>query len=109
MRKNIFLSALLSLTFGLSAFAQQISGSVSDDNGVPLPGATIVIQGTSQGTTSDFDGNFSIESPDGSTLVVSYVGYESQQLVVVIHNLHSLQLMYFHQVIQLKSYHQNRK
>ena len=82
MRKNIFLSALLSLTFGLSAFAQQISGSVSDDNGVPLPGATILIQGTSQGTTTDFDGNFSIESSDGSTLVISYVGYESQQLVV---------------------------
>jgi hypothetical protein len=48
----------------------------------PLPGASIVIQGTSEGTTTDFDGNFSIESSQGSSLVISYVGYESQIIVV---------------------------
>ena len=82
MKKNIFLSALLSLTFSLSAFAQQITGSVSDDAGIPLPGASVVIQGTSSGTTTDFDGNFSIETSQGSTLVISYVGYDSQLIVV---------------------------
>ena len=72
----------MTLAFGLSSYAQQITGSVSDDNGIPLPGASIVIQGSSSGTTTDFDGNFSIETSQGSTLVISYVGYESQQIVV---------------------------
>ena len=82
MIKNSLLSILLTLAFGLSSYAQQITGSVSDDNGIPLPGASIVIQGSSSGTTTDFDGNFSIETSQGSTLVISYVGYESQQIVV---------------------------
>ena len=82
MIKNSLLSIFLTLAFGLSSYAQQITGSVSDDNGIPLPGASIVIQGSSSGTTTDFDGNFSIETSQGSTLVISYVGYESQQIVV---------------------------
>ena len=82
MIKNSLLSIFLTLSFGLSSYAQQITGSVSDDNGIPLPGASVVIQGSSSGTTTDFDGNFSIETSQGSTLVISYVGYESQQIVV---------------------------
>ena len=58
--KKILLSSLLIFATSLSVYAQQITGSVSDDNGLPLPGASIVIQGTSEGTTTDFDGNFSI-------------------------------------------------
>ncbi len=82
MIKNSLLSIFLTLAFGLSSYAQQITGSVSDDNGIPLPGASVVIQGSSSGTTTDFDGNFSIETSQGSILVISYVGYESQQIVV---------------------------
>ena len=82
MIKNSLLSIFLTLAFGLSSYAQQITGSVSDDNGIPLPGASIVIQGSSSGTTTDFDGNFSIETSQGNILVISYVGYESQQIVV---------------------------
>ena len=70
------------MTFSLTATAQQITGSVSDDNGIPLPGASIVIEGTSDGTTTNFDGNFTIDVSQGSTLVISYVGYESQEIVV---------------------------
>ena len=81
MNKSI-LSIFLSLAISVTAHAQQITGSVSDDNGIPLPGASIVIQGTSDGVTSDFDGNFSIDTAQGSTLVISYVGYESQQVIV---------------------------
>ena len=80
--KKIILSSLLIFATSISVYAQQITGSVSDDNGLPLPGASIVIQGTSDGTTTDFDGNFSIESSQGSSLVISYVGYESQIIVV---------------------------
>ena len=82
MKKNLLLCALVSLTFCLTATAQQITGSVSDDNGIPLPGASIVIEGTSDGTTTNFDGNFSIDASQGSTLVISYVGYESQEIIV---------------------------
>ena len=74
MKKKLLLCALVSLTFSLAATAQQITGSVSDDNGIPLPGASIVIEGTSDGTTTNFDGNFTIDASQGSTLVISYVG-----------------------------------
>lgn len=53
-------------------------GNVTDDQGVPLSGATILEQGTANGVTTDFDGNFSMEVADGATLEVSFVGYESQ-------------------------------
>ncbi len=60
------------------AFSQgSISGNITDDEGVPLPGATIIIVGTTNGTTSDFDGNFTIQANVGDVLSFSYVGYES--------------------------------
>ncbi|MGA0966019.1 MAG: SusC/RagA family TonB-linked outer membrane protein [Flavobacteriaceae bacterium] len=79
---NTFLCLfLLSASF---VFSQQrnISGSVTDDQGVPLPGATIIVQETNSGTTSDFDGNYTISAEDGQTLIISYVGYTSQQITV---------------------------
>ncbi|MDO6604573.1 SusC/RagA family TonB-linked outer membrane protein [Arenibacter palladensis] len=61
---------------------QTITGSVSDALG-PLPGVSIVIKGTSQGTTTDFDGNYSIEVADNAAvLVFSYLGYKSQEVPV---------------------------
>jgi TonB-linked SusC/RagA family outer membrane protein len=66
----------------LSAYAQQISGTVSDENGVPLPGATVVVEGTSTGVSTDFDGNYSIDASQGDILVFSYVGYQSQSVSV---------------------------
>ena len=59
-----------------------ITGVVSDNEGLPLPGATIVVEGTSTGVTTDFDGNFSITAEEGDTLNISYVGYQSQSIVV---------------------------
>ncbi|AKP54242.1 SusC/RagA family TonB-linked outer membrane protein [Cyclobacterium amurskyense] len=55
-----------------------IKGVVKDDQGQPLPGATISVQGTTTGTISDLDGSYSITVPDGAVLVFSYIGYESQ-------------------------------
>ena len=70
---------------GLVGFAQStVSGTVSDTDGLPLPGATVVVQGTSIGVTSDFDGNYSISASQGDVLVFSYVGYESQTVTVGI-------------------------
>jgi len=79
---NTFLCLfLLSASF---VFSQQrnVSGSVTDDQGVPLPGATVIVQETNSGTTSDFDGNYTISAEDGQTLIISYVGYTSQQITV---------------------------
>ena len=66
------------------SFAQEktISGTVSDENNVPLPGATVVIQGTTTGTSTDFDGNYSITANVGDVLNFSYVGYAGQSQTV---------------------------
>ena len=58
---------------------KQVSGHVADSQG-PLIGATVMEKGTNNGTVTDFDGNFSLNVNPGATLVVSYVGYESQEV-----------------------------
>ena len=68
------------MCFGF-AKAQTVSGNVSDANG-PLLGASVVVKGTANGTTADFDGNFTINAGSGDTLVFSYVGYTAQEVVV---------------------------
>lgn len=60
-----------------------ISGNVTDHTKMPLPGAGIVIKGNETGKVTDFDGNFSIKAKVGDTLVVSYVGYETEEISVV--------------------------
>jgi TonB-linked SusC/RagA family outer membrane protein len=85
MKTKIFkicTSFLLFFALTLSAYTQQISGTVSDENGVPLPGATVVVEGTSTGVSTDFDGNYSIDASQGDVLVFSYVGYQSQSVSV---------------------------
>ncbi|WP_084273350.1 TonB-dependent receptor [Maribacter antarcticus] len=59
---------------------QSITGKVLDDNGTPLPGASIVVKGTTLGTTTDFDGNFEINVKVGSILVVSYIGFNTKEI-----------------------------
>ncbi|MDW5288027.1 TonB-dependent receptor [Formosa sp. PL04] len=65
-----------------SAYAQNITGTVSDMNG-PMPGASIIVKGTSNGTTSDFDGKYALDNiAEDAILVVSYVGYGSREVNV---------------------------
>ena len=65
------------------SFAQQnITGTVSDNSGVPIPGATVLVTGTNNGVTTDFDGNYSIIASEGDVLSVSYVGYAAQSVSV---------------------------
>ncbi|TNJ43781.1 carboxypeptidase-like regulatory domain-containing protein [Tamlana fucoidanivorans] len=59
-----------------------ISGTISDKNGNPIPGATIVVKGTSQGVTTDFDGNFAIQAQQGDVLEISFIGYTTQNITV---------------------------
>jgi TonB-linked SusC/RagA family outer membrane protein len=73
------------MLFGFAiTFAQEktISGTVSDGSGLPLPGATVLIKGTTSGTTSDFDGKYSIKASQGATLVFSFVGYTRQEVKI---------------------------
>ena len=59
-----------------------ISGTVSDDKGEGLPGVSVVVKGSQRGTTTDTDGKYRLDAPDRATLVFSYVGYLSQEVIV---------------------------
>lgn len=59
-----------------------ITGTVLDDSGQPLPGANVVEKGTTNGTQTDFDGNYSLNVSDGATLVFSYIGFKSTEVAV---------------------------
>jgi hypothetical protein len=77
--KNVFINMLLFTSFVVNA-QKTISGIITDENGVPLPGATIVVVETNDGTTTDFNGNYTINAAEGQTINLSYVGYESLTL-----------------------------
>ena len=65
---------------------QDISGTVSDDQGAPLPGVSVVEVGTANGTVTDFDGNYVITVNEGSVLEFSYLGMETKQVTVTADN-----------------------
>ena len=62
--------------------AQTVKGTVNDEAGEPIIGATVKVQGSNEGTVTDFDGNFSVKASSNATLVISYVGYVTQQVSV---------------------------
>lgn len=76
---TLLLAFVVQLTF---AQEKTISGTVTDDQGLPLPGVNIIIKGTSSGTQTDFDGNYNLEASTGETLVFSYVGFDTQEVLV---------------------------
>ncbi|MEZ7495484.1 TonB-dependent receptor [Leeuwenhoekiella aequorea] len=81
MELKKLLSVFFVLFLGIySSFAQQktVRGTITTaEDGQPLPGASVIIEGTSRGTQTDFDGNFSIEASSTETLVISYVGFKN--------------------------------
>ena len=80
-RLSLVLASLF-LCIGM-AFAQgKISGTViSQDDGMPVIGASVIVQGTKTGTVTDIDGNFTLDDVEGKKLVISYVGMESQTVI----------------------------
>ena len=70
------------LCLSVSAFAQSttVTGQVKDASGEPVIGASVLINGTSNGTVTDLDGNFSVNVQPGATLTISYIGYQKQQV-----------------------------
>lgn len=80
-----YLLMLLSAFFVLSVWAQErtVTGTVTDgETGETVPGANVVEKGTTNGTTTDLDGNFSLKVSEGTTLIVSFVGYRQSEIVV---------------------------
>ena len=67
----------LCMLFSGYTFSQQISGTIQDEESNPIPGVTIVVEGSDSGTTSDFDGNFSIDANTGDILTFSFIGFET--------------------------------
>lgn len=59
-----------------------ITGKVTDSNGESIIGASVVVKGTSNGTITDIDGNFTLNAPAKATIIVSYVGYKTVELPV---------------------------
>ncbi len=68
--------------YAFNPSVKKVVGTVTDESGLPLPGVNIVVQGTSQGTQSDFDGNYTIEVPYGQELVYSYIGQHEVSLPI---------------------------
>ena len=77
-----------------TALAQQktVSGSITDQSGLPLPGVNIIVLGTSNGTQSDFDGNYSISASQGQTLLFSYLGQQDVRITVGTENTINVQM-----------------
>ena len=75
------LTLLLAFVVQVTFAQTTVSGTVSEENG-PLPGASVLVKGTSTGTQTDFDGNYSINASPTDVLVFSYVGYANQEITV---------------------------
>ncbi|KOS05837.1 hypothetical protein AM493_07145 [Flavobacterium akiainvivens] len=81
--KNVirYLCFLITLCAG-TAWAQNVTGTVTDAQSLPVPGATILVKGTQTTAVTDIDGNYSIAAPAGTTLQVSFMGYITQSIEV---------------------------
>ncbi len=80
---NLLLILLLLCISSMSAQQLTVQGTVTDSQAQPLPGASVVVQGTNNGVQTDFDGNFTLEGvPSDGTLVISYIGFTNQEVAV---------------------------
>ena len=84
LNRKLWMTLVLLLGLALPGFAQKITvhGYVDDELGEPLIGATVMEKGTANGTATDIDGNFTLNVAPNATLVVSYVGYDAQEVPV---------------------------
>ena len=81
LKFNGFLVLLVVLVAQLT-FAQEraVSGIVSDNAGMPLPGVSVLVKGTKTGTQTDFDGKYSIKATPSQVLIFSYIGMKTQEI-----------------------------
>lgn len=87
LKIRFIIALLLMLTTNVSVFAQisyKVTGTVvSQSDKLPIPGANILVQGTTNGTSSDFDGNFTLDVKQGDLLEVSFVGFKNQVIAII--------------------------
>ena len=83
MKNNLIKNILLVFAFfaSIGIYSQSVSGVVTSEDG-PLPGATVQVKGTSNGVSTDFDGNFTIQADASDVLMISFVGFSSQEVTV---------------------------
>ena len=79
--KKLFLVLLL-ITYSVSGQNSTITGTILDETGGPLPGASIVIKGSKTGVSTDFDGKFQIQAKSTDILVISYIGYSTKEVSI---------------------------
>lgn len=109
MKRNCYLSLMLLAALGLATpytmsaaesvygiqhvqQAKRITGTVVDAAGEPIIGASVSVKGTGTGAVTDFDGKFTVEAPEGSTLEVSYIGYAAKNVKVTSANTYKIML-----------------
>ena len=80
--KPIILLFSLCFTMGVSAQMKLVTGTITDETGLALPGVSITIKGESIGTQTDFDGHYSIQIQTNQTLVFSFAGYVTKEIRV---------------------------
>ena len=83
MSRNFILTAFVFFLMGSVVFAQKkVTGTVSDSEGMPLPGVSILIKGTVIGASTDFDGKFSLSLPQSNTIIeVSSLGFKTKEII----------------------------
>ena len=88
LKFNGFLVLLIVLIAQIT-FAQEraVSGTVSDNAGMPLPGVSVLVKGTKSGTQTDFDGKFTIKATSNQVLIFSYIGMKTQEALATSTNI----------------------
>lgn len=82
LTKNMLILLTVLVTQFSVAQETPITGKVTDDGGMPLPGVNIIVKGSNSGAQTDFDGMYSLQASEGSTLLFSYLGFADQEVIV---------------------------
>lgn len=94
LRRNYIRSikAVASGSINANIAKGQIKGVVTDHDGLPLPGANVIIKGTSTGAQTDFDGQFELKANQGSTIVINYIGFKTLEIILDNANYYTIKL-----------------
>ncbi|WP_242203518.1 SusC/RagA family TonB-linked outer membrane protein [Aestuariivivens insulae] len=92
LKRGFLLMVILFLSVSAYGQSKAVSGTVTDQNGQPLPGAQILVKGTQRGATTDFDGKYTIDVQNRETLVFSFIGFKTVELAVGSKSVLNVQL-----------------
>ncbi len=91
---NLWMSVIICVFLYTSGYAQEktVTGIVTDQSNLPIPGVNVIIKGTLQGISTDFDGKYGISTTPGQTLVFSYLGYKTKEITIGTANTYNVSL-----------------